>query len=51
MRAAAALHYGDSNIVLTGYLTENSRMMIHRRVRERLRRWLRICDGTAIRIW
>ncbi len=36
MRAAAALHYGDSNIVLTGYLTENSRMMIHRRVRERL---------------
>jgi uncharacterized membrane protein (UPF0182 family) len=36
MRSAAALHYGDSNIVLTGYLTEHSRMMIHRRVRERL---------------
>ncbi len=36
MRAAAALHYGDSNIVLTGYLTDKSRMMIHRRVRERL---------------
>ncbi len=36
MRAAAALHYGDSNIVLTGYLTDHSRMMIHRRVRERL---------------
>ncbi len=36
MRAAAALHYGDSNIVLTSYLTENSRMMIHRRVRDRL---------------
>lgn len=36
MRAAAALHFGDSNIILTGYLTDNSRMMIHRRVRERL---------------
>jgi uncharacterized membrane protein (UPF0182 family) len=36
MRSAAALHYGDSNIVLTGYLTDHSRMMIHRRVRERL---------------
>jgi hypothetical protein len=36
MRAAAALHYGDSNIVLTGYLTDHSRMMIHRRVRDRL---------------
>jgi len=36
MRASAALHFGDSNIVLTGYLTEHSRMMIHRRVRERL---------------
>ena len=36
MRAAAALDFGDSNIVLTGYLTDHSRMMIHRRVRERL---------------
>jgi len=36
MRAAAALHYGDSNIILTGYLTDHSRMMIHRRVRDRL---------------
>ena len=36
MRAAAALHFSDSNIVLTGYLTDHSRMMIHRRVRERL---------------
>lgn len=36
MRAAAALHFGDSNIVLTNYLTDHSRMMIHRRVRERL---------------
>ena len=36
MRAAAALHFGDSNIVLTSYLTDHSRMMIHRRVRERL---------------
>src|SRR5277367_6633570 len=36
MRAAAALRYSDSNIILTGYLTDHSRMMIHRRVRERL---------------
>jgi uncharacterized membrane protein (UPF0182 family) len=36
MRAAAALHYGDSTILLTSYLTDHSRMMIHRRVRERL---------------
>ena len=36
MRAAAAIHFGDSNIVLTSYLTDRSRMMIHRRVRERL---------------
>jgi uncharacterized membrane protein (UPF0182 family) len=36
MRAAAALHFGDYNIVLTSYLTERSRMMIHRRVRDRL---------------
>lgn len=36
MRAAAAIHYGDSNIILTSYLTPHSRMMMHRRVRERL---------------
>ncbi|HZL55977.1 MAG TPA: UPF0182 family protein [Bryobacteraceae bacterium] len=36
MRAAAAVHFGDSNIVLTGYLTDHSRMMIHRNIRERL---------------
>jgi uncharacterized membrane protein (UPF0182 family) len=36
MRAAAALNFGDSNIILTGYLTDHSRMMIHRRVRERM---------------
>ncbi len=36
MRVAAALHYGDSNIVLTSYLTDKSRMMIHRRVKDRL---------------
>ena len=36
MRAAAALDFGDSNIILTGYLTDHSRMMIHRRVRERV---------------
>jgi uncharacterized membrane protein (UPF0182 family) len=36
MRLAAALEYGDANILLTEYLTANSRMMIHRAVRERL---------------
>ena len=36
MRLAATIDFGDSNIVLTGYLTDNSRMMIHRRIRERL---------------
>ena len=36
MRAAAALHFGDSNILLTSYLTDKSRMMIHRRVKDRL---------------
>jgi uncharacterized membrane protein (UPF0182 family) len=36
MRLAATIDFGDSNIVLTGYLTNNSRMMIHRRIRERL---------------
>ena len=35
-RLAASLHFGDWNIFLTGYLTEKSRMMIHRQVRERL---------------
>jgi len=38
MRLAAALHYGDGNIILTEYLTSTSRMMIHRSVRDRLRR-------------
>jgi hypothetical protein len=36
LRLAAALDFGDSNIILTSYLTDRSRMMIHRRVRERL---------------
>ena len=36
LRVAAAIDFGDSNIILTRYLTERSRMMIHRRVRERL---------------
>jgi uncharacterized protein len=36
MRGAAALDFGDSNIILTGYLTDHSRMMIHRRVRDRV---------------
>jgi hypothetical protein len=36
MRLAAAISEGEPNILLTEYLTPNSRMMIHRRVRERV---------------
>ncbi|MDQ6704481.1 MAG: UPF0182 family protein, partial [Acidobacteriota bacterium] len=36
LRLAAALHEGDANILLTNYLTPESRMMIRRKVRERL---------------
>ncbi|MBZ5576583.1 MAG: UPF0182 family protein [Acidobacteriia bacterium] len=36
MRLAAAIREGEPNILLTDYLTDNSRMMIHRKVRERL---------------
>ncbi len=36
MRMAAAIHEGEANILLTDYLTPNSRMMIHRKVVDRL---------------
>jgi uncharacterized membrane protein (UPF0182 family) len=36
LRTAAAVSRGDWNILLTGYLTPESRMMIHRKVTERL---------------
>ncbi|MFL6463425.1 MAG: UPF0182 family protein [Bryobacteraceae bacterium] len=36
MRLAAALNYGDLNTLLTNYLTDRSRMMVHRAIRERL---------------
>jgi uncharacterized membrane protein (UPF0182 family) len=36
MRLAAAIHEGEAKIVLTNLLTPQSRMMIRRRVRERL---------------
>ncbi len=36
LRLAAAIAYGDWNILLTGQLGSESRMMIHRRVTERL---------------
>jgi uncharacterized membrane protein (UPF0182 family) len=36
LRTAAAVSRGDWNILLTGYLTPDSRMMIHRNVIERL---------------
>ncbi len=36
MRVAAAVHEAEPNILLTDYFTAQSRMMIHRRVRERL---------------
>jgi len=36
MRLAAAVHYADGNILLTEYLNDKSRMMIHRSIMERL---------------
>jgi uncharacterized membrane protein (UPF0182 family) len=36
MRLAAAIREGEPNILLTGYLKPNSRMMIHRKVADRL---------------
>jgi uncharacterized membrane protein (UPF0182 family) len=36
MRLAAAINEGEPNILLTDYLTANSRMMIHRKVLDRL---------------
>ena len=36
MRLAAAISEGEPNILLTDYLTANSRMMIRRKVRDRL---------------
>jgi uncharacterized membrane protein (UPF0182 family) len=38
MRVAAAVSEGDANILLTGYFSGESRMMIRRNVRERLRK-------------
>jgi len=35
-RLAAAVEYGDMNLLLTEYLNSNSRMMIHRQVLDRL---------------
>jgi uncharacterized membrane protein (UPF0182 family) len=35
-RLAAAVYYGDPNIVLTSQMASDSRMMIHRQVRDRL---------------
>ena len=36
LRTAAAVSRGDWNILLTGYLTPESRMMIHRKITDRL---------------
>lgn len=36
MRLAAAVNYGDLNVVLTSYLTGHSKMMIHRPILDRL---------------
>jgi uncharacterized protein len=36
MRTAAAISQGEPNIIFTGYLTGQSRMMIHRNVKDRL---------------
>ncbi len=38
MRLAAAVYYGDFNVVLTSYLNGSSRMMIHRSILNRLHR-------------
>ncbi len=38
MRLAAAVYYGDFNVLLTSYLNGNSRMMIHRSILNRLHR-------------
>jgi len=37
MRLAAAIREGEPNILLTNYLKDRSRMMIHRKVQDRLR--------------
>ncbi len=36
MRTAAAINYGDINVLITSYLTNRSRMMIHRPILQRL---------------
>jgi len=36
MRLAAAIREGEPNILLTNYLKDNSRMMIHRKIQDRL---------------
>ena len=36
MKVAAAISQGEPNIIFTGYLTGESRMMIHRKVQDRL---------------
>ncbi len=36
MRLAAAINYGDLNVLLTSYFTDHSRMMIHRPILDRL---------------
>jgi uncharacterized membrane protein (UPF0182 family) len=36
MRLAAAIHFADPNIILTNYLTGDSRIMIHRRITDRV---------------
>ena len=38
VKIAAAISEGEPNIIFTGYLTGESRMMIHRRVQDRLER-------------
>ncbi len=38
VKIAAAISEGEPNIIFTGYLTGESRMMIHRRVQDRLQR-------------
>ncbi|HWQ56367.1 MAG TPA: UPF0182 family protein [Bryobacteraceae bacterium] len=46
-RLAAAVQQGDANILLTGMLNDNSRMMIRRRVAERIRTLAAFIDWDA----
>ena len=51
MRLAAAFAYADRNLLLTGYLTPESRMIINRNVRDRVSKLADFIEWDRIRIW